>query len=446
MAQTAQPTQILTAQALAGMSPAERASYFGGLPPDLRSGEEETFKQYVSSANAQFMALATRKTAVMIPVGGGTTQAYSAGAALTWDFPTAGGAWARAIVFTCVLTVTNATGTGAAYALNQLAPLTVFDRIQVLLNGVQHNLRPYILKYVAQLRGYQKAGEPTSVLAGSQDATIQGILNSALPVAVGANTWKFKFRFPLNVLNDESEIGLLPMMSAGTKPQLVVTCAPQPLGNDPLLNAVRTTGGTGASTTITGTIQADVEYNDGTNYFTPTALALDMSDQPTIQYINDQPISNLSAGIINRGRITTLLQHYLVLAAICDATTAGQMISGLSNLQILELDMDSVGQNVFHKYGTGTNVDIYDFYERFRRQFGFDLDEGIIPWIVGWGAHLTNPDNHNGTALLNMMVGGWPDVNHGYQLGAVGGASGVSARVDVHLISLNPAGLKLVLS
>src|SRR5690348_4460991 len=128
MAQTAQPTQILTAQALAGMSPAERASYFGGLPPDLRSGEEETFKQYVSSANAQFMALATRKTAVMIPVGGGTTQAYSAGAALTWDFPTAGGAWARAIVFTCVLTVTNATGTGAAYALNQLAPLTVFDR------------------------------------------------------------------------------------------------------------------------------------------------------------------------------------------------------------------------------------------------------------------------------------------------------------------------------
>lgn len=448
MAQSAEPTQILSAQALAGMSPAERAAYFGSLPPDIQDSEQAAFKQYVSSANAQFMALAIKKTAPMVPQGGGITAQYSAGAAITWDFPTTGGAWASAIIVTCVLTVNNAVGTGAAYALNQLAPLTVFDRVQVLLNGVQHNFRPYILKYIAGiLRGYVKSPEPSVVMGGNSDATIQGQLNGTpYGVATGNNTWTFKFRIPLNALNESNPAGMLPMQSAGTKPQLVITCAPNPLGNDPILNAVRTTAGTGAATTITGTIQCDVQYRDGTNLFSSTALGLDLTDVPTVQYVNEQQISNLVQGNINRGRITTLLQHYVVLDAIVDATTAGQLVQGLNNIQVAELDMDSVGQNSFYKYGSasGTNVSLFDFYEQFRHQYGQDLDEGIIPWVVGWGNHTNNPDARDGSALLNMMVGGWPDVNRAYQLGTIGAIAGMAPRVDTHLLSLNPAGLKLV--
>ncbi|MBF6613883.1 MAG: hypothetical protein IVW55_12215 [Chloroflexi bacterium] len=445
--QSATTQQIMTASQLAAMSPADRAAYFSSLPAPLMSGEQAAYQQYVAGQNAQYMALAIKRLAPMIPAGGGVNAAYSAGTALTYEFPTAGGAWAEAIVVTCNLTVTCAAGTGATYAVNQFAQLALFDRCQIMLNGIQHNFRPYILRYVSGLlRGYSRSLEPSSVLSGTQDANIQNVLNGPIPVATGANTWKFVFRIPLAPLNENSPYGMLPMMSAGTKPQLVLTCAPAPLGNDPILNAVATTAGTGAAVTVTGTVQADVEYRDGTNLWSPTALSLDLSSEPTVQYIEDQTISNLVAGNINRGRIATLLQHYLVLDVVVDGQVQGKTAQ-ISNISVAQLDMDSVGQNSFYKFGSasGTNLSLFDFYERMRRQYGQDIEEGVFPWIVGWGNHTNNADNREGQAALNMMIGGWPDVNTAYQLAAVGAQAGVAPRVNRHLVSLNPAGLQLVL-
>lgn len=446
MAQTAQPTQVISASSLAAMSPAERAAYFGSLPPEQQDSAKQDYQAYVDHANAQFMALAIRKTAMMIPQGGGTTAAFNAGQAITWNFPTAGGAYADSIIVTCVFTVNCAAGTGATYAVNAGGVLALFDRIQVLLNGVQHNFRPFWLKTLSQLQGYDHAPMPLTVTGGNSDATIQGQLLSSIPVATGNNSWTFKFRIPLNAVNPLNPAGLLPMMSNGTQPQLVLTCAPQVLGGDPILNAVRTTAGTGAAVTVTGSIQCDVEYLDGTNRWSPTALGLDLSTYPTVQYITEQQISNLVAGTINRGRITTLLQHYAVIDAICDGTTAGQYVSGLTNITDMELDMDTVGQNKFYAYGTasGTNISIFDFYEKLRIAYEQDVDEGIIPWICAWGDHSVNASNRDGVAALNMMVGGWPDVNRAYQLTSVGNGTNGNPRVETVLVSLNPAGLQVV--
>lgn len=446
MAQTAQPTQVISAQSLAAMNPAQRAAYFGSLPPEEQASAQESYRGYIDSANAQFMAMAIRKTAQMVPQGGGVTAPYSAGTAITWNFPTAGGAYAKDIIVTCNLTVTCAAGTGGAYAANANAVLALFDRVQVTLNGIQHNFRPLFLKTLFQLFGYSHAPMPMTVLSGNSDATIQAQLLSSIPVATGANTWTFKFRIPLNPLNPLNPAGLLPMQSNGTQPQLTLTCAPQAMGNDPILNSVRATAGTGTSVTVTGTIQCDLEFLDGTNTWSPTALGLDITEYPTAQYITEQQISNVVAGTINRGRITTLMQHYLVLDALVDATTAGSFVQGLTNIQYMSLDMDSVGQNSFYKYGSasGTNVSIFDYYERMRLRFGQDVDEGIIPWVVAWGQHAVDADNMDGVAVLNMTPGGWPDVNRSYQFGAVGGAAGVNPRVETLLISLNQQGLQIV--
>lgn len=426
------------------MSPAQRSAYFGSLPPEQQDAARAEYAAYADQANAQFMALAIRKVAAMTPQGGGVTANFSPGQAITWNFPTAGGAYAKDLIVTCNLTVACAAGTGATYAVNAGGVLALFDRIQVILNGVQHNFRPFWLKTLWQLFGYSHAPMPLTVLAGNSDATIQGQMLSTIPVASGNNTWTFKFRVPLNPLNPLNPAGLLPMQSNGTQPQLTITCAPSIMGNDPILNAVRTTAGTGASVTVTGTIQVDVEYLDGTNLYTPTALGLDLSEQPTAQYITEQQISNIVAGTINRGRVTTLMQHYLVLDALCDGSTAGSYISGLTNIQYMSLDMDSVGQNSFYKYGSasGTNISIFDYYERMRTVYGQDVDEGIIPWVVAWGNHSSNASNRDGVAVLNMTPGGWPDVNRAYQVGATG--ANANPRVETLLISLNPVGLAIV--
>jgi hypothetical protein len=188
----------------------------------------------------------------------------------------------------------------------------------------------------------------------------------------------------------------------------------------------------------------DVEYRDGMNLWQPQALSLDLSTLPTLQYVRDQVLTNIVGGQMNRGRITSLLQHYMLMLVVCDATTAGQFVSSENNFTIIEFDMDSVGQNKFWGYGTGYNIDIYDFYEKQRRKFGQDLDAGILPYVSAWADGTTNVDNHDGAAVLNMQIGGWTDVNYGIQVTTVGGAASVNPRIEPYLLSLNPQGLKLV--
>lgn len=444
MAQTAQPTPVISANAIAAMSASQREQYFQSLDDQNAADARAAYAAYADTARRAFMTMSIRKVAVCPPTSGGTKQNITVGSSLTYDFPTAGGAYCEALIFTVNITIALAAGSSAVYAINDGGILTLFDNIQVLLNGVQHSLRPYILKYIPQLQRYTSYSEPKTVVAGQKSTAVETALNNngTYSVAAGSVTYTFVFRMPFNVINPMLPAGIIPMQAAGTKPQVVVTCAPNLLGNDPVLNLYRVVSGTGHAVTISsGTLQVDAQYMDGTNLWTPQALSIDLDGVPTIQYIRDQVLTGLSAGTVMRGRITTLLQHYLVLLTLMDGVTAGKF-AALSNIAVLELDMDSVGQNKFFQFGTGTNVSIFDWYERFRNTFGIDLDDGVIPWVVGWSNGIANPDNRDAAAMLNMMVGGWTDVNHGTQFTAVGVV--YTARVEVHLISLNPAGLKLI--
>jgi hypothetical protein len=136
------------------------------------------------------------------------------------------------------------------------------------------------------------------------------------------------------------------------------------------------------------------------------------------------------------------LQHYLVIAVCMDGKVAGQFVTALSNIAVLTLDMDSVGQNSFSRVGTGTNVSVFDYYYRMRRIYGQDfLDEGVFIPVDGAHRGITNPDNSDGVRLLNMTSGGWSDVNVGVQFTSVGNV--YTPRIAVYLVSLNPAGLKV---
>jgi hypothetical protein len=445
MAQTAQPTQVVTAQSLAGMSPQQREATLSTLSPEEQESLRTQYEVLRSNANRQFMHLALRKTAPAFAAGGGYTNTFAQGATLRWDFPTAGGAYAAALIFSVNISITLAAGSSAVYAMGVAGPLAIFQQLVITLNGTQHQFPPYILKYLSALSRASNSVQPSTVYAGTKDTLIETNLNNngSYGVATGANTWKFKFRVPLNAIAPTNPAGLLPMMSSATKPQIALTVNSNLFGKDPELNAIGAVSGSGhAVSSVSGTIGVDVEYMDGQNFWSPQALALDLSGEPTVQYITDNVVNNIAAGSVQRARISSLFQHYAVLAICMDGVTANAF-TALSNVARIELDMDSVGQNVFRAYGTGTNLDVYDFYEQIRDTYQQDFDEGVIPWVLGASRGINNPDNRDGVQLLNMTPGGWTDVNVGVQFTSVS-TSNYTPRIALYLVSVNPAGLKLV--
>ena len=433
---------VLTVAQVAGMDPASRAAYLATLNPSDQQAMQAQLLDYKRRANFRYMVESIDKVTRCIPTSGGTNAAYSAGQTLIFDIPTASGAFAKELIFTLNLTATFAAGTGATYALNAAGILAAIDNIRVEFNGAQAQLRPYILKYLYQLRGYLRAA-PGSVVASQTVATIQTALGTTTPgVATGANTWNLVFRLPLNALHDLRPEGMLPAMGQGTKPQVKITCAPNPLGADPVLNCAVVTAGTGGALTISGTVAVDVIYRDGTYLGGLDKLPLDLSGLGTAQYITDQTLNPLSANLLMRQRLTALMQHYYVIGVVVDAQQSAKFAT-VGNIAALEMDEDSVGQNKLQAWGlsAGGNISINDFYERFRRHFGQDLDEGVIVWVAAPGFGQYDASNGEGRQVLDMTPGKWTDVNLGYQVNAVGAVAGVTARVEHYLVSLNPQGL-----
>lgn len=446
MAQTAVTTPVPTAQSLISLPYAQRQQAIAALPADQQAQVQAQVAGLQRQMNRDYMARATVQEAVCPPSSGsGTTQNYSAGADLIYNFPTAGGAFVRSLIVKLALTVTPAVGTGAAYALNAGGALNLIDRIRVNFNGTQHNFRPAILPFIERMRG-QLTASTNTVLAGNSVTDIQNLLLSGVPavgavVPVGAATWNVVFRVPLN-LHDMDPKGLLPAMGAGTQGQVEIVCAPNPLGPDPLLNAISVTAGTGAAVTITGTVETDVEYSDGANMQSQNPLALDLRGLPTIQILEDEVLAPLTAGTVNNHKIATLLQHAVVLSIVIDGQQSTKF-STLANLQALTLAKDAILANKFFGFGPQFgNLAVVNFYERLRRRYLQDLgDDGVIPWVDALTTNTVDPSNREGVGLLNMTANGWTDVHHGYQVSAVGAVANVTPRVVTHVIAINPAGL-----
>ena len=446
MAQTAVTTPVPTAESLISLPYAQRQQAIAALPANQQAQAQASVAAMQRQMNRDYMARSIIMQAVCPPSSGsGTTQNYSAGADLMFNFPTAGGAFVRSLIVKLTLSVNPAVGTGATYALNAGGALSLIDRIRVNFNGTQHNFRPFILPFMEKMRGYLR-NSTNAVLAGSSVTDVQNLLLSGVPavgaaVPTGATTWDIVFRVPLN-MHDMDPKGLLPSMGAGTQGQVEVVCAPNPLGPDPILNAISVTAGTGAAVTITGTVEVDVEYSDGSNMQGQSPLTLDLRGLPTVQLLEDEVLAPLTAGTVNNHKIATLLQHAIVLSVLVDGQQSTKFAT-LSNIQAFTLAKDAVLANKFFGFGSQFgNLATVNFYERLRRRYGQDLgDDGIFPWVDALTTNTVDPSNREGVALLNMTANGWTDVHHGYQVSAVGGVAGITPRVVTHVLAINPAGL-----
>ncbi len=434
------PTMLsLTPQQVATLPADEQERYMRGLSPHQ---QQIVHGERAMSKNRAFMRKSVEKTAYCPVTGGsGVTAAYTPGSTLYFDFPTVPG-FAKALLINFNLTVTPATGVGASYTKNPAAPWNIFSELQCLYNGPQIRTHPYFLKVLDQTKGWLR-GDQNRVLAGNNDTAIAANIVGSQPLIINTgNTWQGKMLLRLNAIGDDTVPGVLPTMGVGNKPQLKLTCAPSFMGVDPLMNPVAGSG-TGAAIGVTGTVNVDMLYLDGTTMDNPNTLELMWENEPTLQYIWDTALTPFSANIIQRQTISTKLEHYYVVSLVIDGNQSSQFAS-LSNLTGFELGPDQVGQQTFVNWNISNNVSIYDYFDRqVRRVIGQDLDEGVIPWVMAPARGVIDASARNGSQTLNMYPGGFPAATHAYQVAGVGGVANITPRVETFLLSLNRAGLKV---
>lgn len=439
----------LTPAQVAALPPDIQAQYLRGLTPQMQAiyAQEQRI-----SANRNFMRNSLEETVFCPPTGGsGTTIAYTAGQTLYFDIPSVAG-YAKALLITYNLSVTPAAGTNALYALNKCGAFGIFSKVEIDYNGSQVTTHPYFAcKIMDQLNGFQH-GAQNAVLAGNVDSTIDANIVGNTPLNIGvANTWQGKMLLRLNALGADTVPGVLPASGVGNHPQLKLTCTPSFLGMDPLLNPISPAGaGSGWAVTVTGTVNVDMVFLDGTNTISPAPLQLAWQGEPTVQYSWEAALTPFNGGSTNQIKtIQSKLKHWYAVAIIIDGNSSTQFCS-LSNITGFMLSPDSAGNQSFMKWNISNNISIYDYFDRaVRRPFGQDLDEGVIPWVAGPGRGVIDASNRNGSQYLNMMQGGFPATSHVYQVGNVSqqtpktGFNAIVPRVEMFLVSENPAGLKV---
>lgn len=404
--------------------------------------------------NREYMRNTIRKRAKMPQAAGGLLQQdIIAGGLLTFNAPTAQNAYAEGVIVRVEATVNPATGTSAAYALTPSAPFSLIDTLMIQYNGQHIRLRPYILRSLQMLQGYQQLPLPSQVITGQSNTLVQNYLSTGYPVVPNTNNvWTFQFYVPFNWLHPWDARGLLPVMGGETTLQVLIQMAGSPFGKDPVLNALYAGTGSGHAATMGGKVSCTLVYRDGDSYRSPERLGLDLSGIGTAQVNMDTslPLAGIGVGTVARGRLTTMAQHYYIILTVIDGNQSSKYASW-SNLQVIEFAKDAVGANIFTRFGTGTNVDIMEYLSDVRGfavggmgGIGQDLDEGIVPLLAGPTYGEPDASRNEGTMMLNTGVGGWNDVNYGIQFGTLGGVAGLSPRVEVHQFYINPTGLQLI--
>jgi hypothetical protein len=394
-------------------------------------------------ANRQFMALSINKEVLCQQANGGAlNQPFTAGQPLTYNITTANNGFLTGIWVRCALTVALGAGTNAVYQQNAASPLSLIDSIQVLYGGTQHNFRPYVLKYFSQLQGESAQPQPRVVIAGQQDSYLQSYYNNApYGVAVGNNTYNFAFFLPMNLIHPQDVRGILPIQNGETTCQVVINCQGAPFGTDPTLNSFSLVSGSNGSAAVTGTIAIIALYKDGQSFSQLTALQPDLSGVETVQFLRDANLTNVQAGNIFRNKISFLQKMPWVFITVIDGVSPTKFAS-TSNIQLLDVTADAVGNRPFWRYGLNTNLDVREFYSDLSGVMGGqlqqDLDEGFFPLVYGPIFQQADAGLQEGQAYLNMSTtDGWTDFHYGVQLAATGNNALGGARVECHVVALN---------
>ncbi len=429
----------LTPAQIMSLPPQQQQQYVAGLSPQMQAIYQQ---EVMNIANADFMRNSLERTAQCFVTGGsGQNATFTPGSTLSFDLPTTQGfAKGLLIEYNLVLTASAAT-----VQLTQSAPWSLFSRLELDYNGPQIVSHPFVLKQLDRLKGFCR-GDQNRVLAGNND-TVQAANIVGLPaINNGANTWKGYMYLPLNAISDESPYGLLPINGVGNRPQLKLTCATL-FGTDPLLNPTCANGSSGQTVTVTGNVNVDCVFIDGTNMESIAPKTLQgWQGMPTLQYYWEQSLTPFNAALLNRFTISTKLEHWYALAIVIDGqqsnTFMAAPIAGVSNLTQFGLSPDPTGQQFFVNYNIANNQATTNFFDReIRRPFGQDLDQGVIAWVAAPGRGVVDSDNKNGTQFLNMYSSGYPATSHMYQVTTIGTVC--TARVELFLVSKNNAGLKI---
>lgn len=444
-------TGLLTPQQLYSMSDQQRNAYYGTLSKEQADSERMALAGYIrqiNDANRMYFAQSLDKFAVCPPTTGGTSAVFATNSTLYYNFPTAGGAYIRAFDIIFDIKVSLATGTSAAYAWTPAGALAWLSQIIITYNGAQATIRPYFIKVLEQMR-FKQWLPYDQVLSGlNADSTITAQLAQAQPSLAGGSTAtsRFRLRIPLQLLR-WSAVGVLPSQGQGTKGQISLQCAGT-LGAanaDPMQVPILFTTGSGHSVTLDAsekTIQVNAVYNDGVNMGSKTPLALHLEGLPTLQWVIDNQLNPLTAGTVQRQRISTLQKHVVALAVIIDGVQSTSF-STAGNITSIELDQDSAGANKFWLYGPGNNTTFYDYAHTIRQRYGQDFDTGVIVLADALHSNIQDPDNAEGMQYLNMSPGsGWPDVSYGVQVASVS-TTNFTPRIEVYLLTINDAGLTL---
>lgn len=446
MATISAPTAYTPAQ-LAAMDVTSRQAYFSSLPNNQQKGAMDAFQSYRNQANRHYMRTTLRKFAVCPPQSGNAlSQTYASGQTLTYNVPTAENGFLEGLIFRLTVNLNFAAGTAATYALNPAGVLALIQEIDVLYGNIQMRFRPYVMKYIPLLLNYVGTVEPgfPPLTGAFVDATVNAYAanGGTYPVTTGNQTWTFEFRIPFNLLHPTDVRGMLPIMSGETTAQINVVTAQTLMGNDPILNPIYASGGTGNAVTLQGTpgtVQVLAYYRDGVSLLGPARQGLDITGLPTVQWDIDPPLNNLQSGQVFRQKINKAETIAICLLTLVDGVAQGKY-STYNNITSLELDKDSSGSNVFWKYGLGTNLSVNEFFLEQRRVIGQDMpDEGIIPLVVGPTYSSADPAVLDGIAYMDTRPSGWTDINYGIQVAATGVVA--NARVETHLIFINPVGL-----
>jgi hypothetical protein len=394
--------------------------------------------------NRQFMALSVNKEVLCQQANGGAlSQSFNAGQPLVWNVSNANNGYLTGLWIRCTLTCTLAAGSSAVYGRTASNPLGLIDTIVVNYGGVQHNFRPYVLKYLTQMRRASGQVVPRMVNAGQQDSYLQGYFNSApFANAVGANTYNFAFYVPMNWIHPQDVRGILPIQYGQTSCQVTVNCAPSPFSTDPILGSFYNISGSGHSVTVTGTIALIACYKDGQSFTQLAALQPNLSGINTIQVLQDTPLNNLASGQVYRNKVSFLTQIPWLLVTVVDGLRS-DVFCATSNLAIVECSADQAGYRKFWSYGLNTNLDVREFYSDLSGKFGGwlqqDIDEGILPISVGPIYEQASPDLLEGHAHLNTSINsGWTDFHYGVQLTSTGSAANPGPRLESTAVMLAP--------
>jgi hypothetical protein len=387
--------------------------------------------QIQAAQNTTFMDYSIEKP-VLADAQNGTT--YN-GNTLNFNVPILKGAWATKLTVINNLNITyTPAGSGPFITVNAGGAYNFHRELDVTFGNEQVTLHPYFAKPLTQMHGFLHPNSGQNI--GNSNADVQNQLWNTPTITSGANTWVTSYDVDLNALHPRSVFGMLPAGQSGTRIQVSTIPCQQVVGVDPLQNVFNTNG----TIVVTGTTTVIAWYRDNLSPATFQSLQPDLTGLPTVQIIKPQEINPLTAGTFLYKRIENPYPFARLISVVIDGNSSSTFCTA-TNLQGYEVDTAENTSSQLFQYSPG-GVPMSMYYKKQRGIYGQDFDDGVVVYdALAMNQSIANL--REGRAYLNLTQSGHPAARLGFQVGSVGGVTGITPRVVTYGVIQNPDGIKL---